>query len=465
MIRDKQGNELSRATQEAADIYVQAIEVLNLYRGDPLALLNNAIGLAPDFAMAYIVKAYLLGVATEPEATAEASALVRQLKGMSLTRQEQSHVTALQHLVDGNWTRAALVLDRHNMEHPFDLVALQAGHLIDFYRANGRNLRDRIARVLPQWSEKIPGYSIVLGMYAFGLEENGDYSRAEAIGRQAVDMQPLDCWAHHAVAHVMEMQGRAEDGIGWMVSRHHHWAGDDNFFKVHNFWHQCLFYLDLEQPHKAIALYDRWIRNGRSTVALDLVDASALLWRLNLLGVDVGDRWVELAECWDLHVPGSNYPFNDWHAAMAYAGAERTDDLEQMLGTLQVNGQGNTEAARWTRETGIPLVKGFKAFWQGDYRQATDLLYDAGFIANSFGGSNAQRDIIDLTSTEAALRGNLQELGQALTHGRLALKSRGAINRQLFARSAAALRMVKSGVMENTIEKRVEGVMLQGFAT
>lgn len=118
MIRDKQGNELSRATQEAADIYVQAIEVLNLYRGDPLALLNNAIGLAPDFAMAYIVKAYLLGVATEPEATAEASALVRQLKGMSLTRQEQSHVTALQHLVDGNWTRAALVLDRHNMEHP-----------------------------------------------------------------------------------------------------------------------------------------------------------------------------------------------------------------------------------------------------------------------------------------------------------------------------------------------------------
>lgn len=444
MITDTQGNELAGATPDAAAIYCHAIEAFNLYRGDPLALLDTAIGLAPDFSMAYIVKAYLLGVATEPEATAEASAIVHGLKGRSLNPREHSHVSALQQLVNGNWTRAALLLDRHNMVYPFDLVALQAGHLVDFYRANARNLRDRIARILPQWSDTVPGYSLLLGMYAFGLEENGDFRRAEDMGRQAVDIQPLDCWAHHAVAHVMEMQGRAEDGIGWMITRHHHWAGDDNFFKVHNVWHQCLFYLDIDQPHKAVALYDRWIRNGHSTVALDLVDASALLWRLSLLGVDVGDRWVELAECWDLHVPGSNYPFNDWHAAMAYAGAGRGDDLTHLLATLEVSGQGNTETARWTRETGIPLIQGFEAFWQGDYRQAAERLFDAGFIANSFGGSNAQRDIIELTTTEAALRGNLQEMGQALAHGRLALKPRGAINRQLLARSKATVAPVEA---------------------
>ena len=102
------------------------------------------------------------------------------------------------------------------MRHPHDLVALQVGHLMDFYRGNARDLRDRIARALPHWSPDVPGYHVVLGMHAFGLEEAGDYARAEETGRRALDLEPLDAWAHHAVAHVMEMQGRAQDGIGWM---------------------------------------------------------------------------------------------------------------------------------------------------------------------------------------------------------------------------------------------------------
>src|SRR3546814_9391403 len=106
-------------------------------------------------------------------------------------------------------------------------------------------------------------------MHAFGLEETGDYARAEAAGRRALDMQPLDCWAHHAVAHVMEMQGRAEDGIGWMLAREPHWSGDDNFFRVHNWWHRALYPLNLGQADAVLALYDGPIREGRSEMALD----------------------------------------------------------------------------------------------------------------------------------------------------------------------------------------------------
>jgi hypothetical protein len=120
-------------------------------------------------------------------------------------------------------------------------------------------------------------------------------------GRRAlVELQPLDCWAHHAVAHVMEMQGRAEDGIGWMIAREPYWSGDDNFFKVHNWWHRALCSTSSSDEHdEALALYDGPIREDRSAVALDLVDASALLWRLHLLGHDVGSRWQELADAWD----------------------------------------------------------------------------------------------------------------------------------------------------------------------
>ncbi|MEQ8748707.1 MAG: hypothetical protein RIC52_02930, partial [Amphiplicatus sp.] len=182
-----------------------ALRAFNIYRGDPVAAVDKAIEADPSAAMAHILKAYLFGLATEPEAAAGARLIVESARDLAKTEIERSHFVALEALVANNWTDAAQRLDRHNMEFPHDLLGLQAGHLMDFFRANARNLRDRIARALPAWSEDRPGYANVLGMYAFGLEETGDYARAEAIGREAVERDPLDCWAHHAVAHVFEM--------------------------------------------------------------------------------------------------------------------------------------------------------------------------------------------------------------------------------------------------------------------
>ena len=436
MITDAQRNVLSGATVEAAELFNEAVETFNIYRGDPVGLLDSAIEAAPDFAMAHIMKAHLFGLATEPEAITEAKSLVARAKSIRLSDREASHVGALDLLLEGQWTAAAEALDRHNADYPHDIVALQSGHLMDFYRANARDLRDRIARTLPKWSADMPGYSILLGMHSFGLEETGDYARAEEAGRRAVDLQPLDCWAHHAVAHVMEMQGRAEDGIGWMIAREPHWSGDDNFFKVHNWWHRSLYHLDLGQVDEVFALYDGPIRQDRSTVALDMVDASALLWRLHLSGHDVGDRWKELAANWDSHADGRSYPFNDWHAVMAYLGAGRHVDVERIIGAYRNSADGS-DVAEWGRRTALPLVEGFAAFWRGDYRTAAEHLHGARYIANSFGGSHAQRDIIDWTLVEAAIRGGLTSLGEALANERLALKPHSPVNRSFLTRAGA----------------------------
>lgn len=436
MIIDQQGNVLSGATSEASGLFDRAVEAFNIYRGDPVGLLDQAIETAPDFAMAYILKAHLLGLATEPEATREAKAILGTLKALRLSEREASHVAALDLLVAGEWTAAATSLDRHNAEYPHDIVALQSGHLMDFYRANARSLRDRIARVLPKWTADMPGYSILLGMHAFGLEETGNYGHAEDAGRRAVDLQPLDSWAHHAVAHVMEMQGRAEDGIGWMIAREPHWSGDDNFFKIHNWWHRSLYHLDLGQADEVLALYDGPIRQDRSMVALDMVDASALLWRLHLSGHDVGDRWQELATVWDNHADGRTYPFNDWHAVMSYLGAGRTGDVDRIVSAYRTDAE-TSETAEWGRRTTLPLVDGFTAFWRGDYKTAANLLHGARFIANSFGGSHAQRDIIDWTLAEATVRGGLTAMAEAIANERLALKPHSPINRSFLSRAGA----------------------------
>jgi hypothetical protein len=408
MRTDRQGNALAGATQEAADLFDQAVEAFNIYRGDPVGLLDQAIEAAPDFAMAHILKAHVFGLATEPAATTAAKEI---LETMRLSDREASHVAALDLLVEGRWSAAAVALDHHSATYPHDLVALQSGHLMDFYRANARDLRDRIARALPKWTPDMPSYSILLGMHSFGLEETGDYARAEATGRRAVNMQPLDCWAHHAVAHVMEMQGRAEDGIGWMIAREPHWSGDDNFFKVHNWWHRSLYHLDLGQTDEVLALYDGPIRQDRSIVALDMIDASALLWRLHLSGHDVGDRWSKLANNWDSHADGRTYPFNDWHAVMAYLGAGRAGEADRIIEAYRTSAAAS-DASAWGKAIAIPLVEGFAAFWRGEYQTAADRLHGARYIANTFGGSHAQRDIIDWTLAEATVRGGLTAIAR-----------------------------------------------------
>ena len=436
MITDTQGHALSGATTEALPFYEQAVTAFQLYRGDPMASLAQATAAAPRFAMAHILQAHMLALATEPGCVAMAQEVLQNLRPLPMNEREASHVGVIQRVLQGEWTKAALAMDLHHMRHPYDIVALQAGHLIDFYRASARNLRDRIARVLPHWSADMPGYSIVLGMYAFGLEESGDYARAEAVGREALDLQPLDCWAHHAVAHVMEMQGRAQDGIGWMNAREPHWSGDDNFFKVHNAWHGALCHLELGQTDAVLALYDGTVRKTPSAVVLDLVDASALLWRLQLTGVDVGGRWTELAQTWDAHADGRLYPFNDWHAVMAYLGADRQSDVQRLRDAMR-SADGASEVSRWAADTGHDLVEGFAAHWRGEHDSAVQHLYRARHFANRFGGSHAQRDIIDWTLTESALRAGQRGMAEALANERLALRPHSPVNRGFLRRARA----------------------------
>lgn len=446
MVTDQQGNPLTGASHQAAEHFNRALASFNIYRGDPMAALDGAINAAPEFAMAHIARTHLLAAATEPACTALAVEELGKIKRMRLDAREASHVQALERQLAGCWNDAALQLDAHNVRFPHDILALQCGHLMDFYRGNARNLRDRIARVLPQWPSDMPGYSILLGMYAFGLEESGDYAAAEETGRLALEIEPLDSWAHHAVAHVFEMQDRPQEGADWMRSRQPYWSGDDNFFKVHNWWHNALYLMELGQADDALFLYDTRIRKDQSTVALDLVDASAMLWRLTLAGVDVGSRWVDIANAWDAHADGRSYTFNDWHAVMAYLGAGRDADVARIVAEFQRNRGVWTEVDGWTRNIALPLVKGFTAFWRKDYETAITLLHATRYIANDFGGSHAQRDIIDLTLTEAALRSGRKDWLAALANERIALKPDDLANRRFldFSRAAQDARLARN---------------------
>jgi tetratricopeptide (TPR) repeat protein len=282
-------------------------------------------------------------------------------------------------------------------------------------------LRDRIAQVLPHWDKDVPGYGYLLGMHAFGLEESNRYEDAEARGREAVALNPRDPWAIHAVAHVMEMQGRLDDGAAWLHARVSDWS-EDNMLAVHNWWHLALFLLEQERYDEVLALYDAHLNRPAPAIALDLVDGAALLWRLHLRGVDAGARWAALADDWYTRGAAGYYAFNDVHAIMACLGAGREDAVAEIRAAMAGAAIGQGTNAMMSRDVGLPVADAMIAFARGDYAATVALLMPVRILTHRFGGSHAQRDVFALTLIEAALRGRHANLAAALVAERAALK-------------------------------------------
>ncbi|MER9635090.1 tetratricopeptide repeat protein [Mesorhizobium sp. M0228] len=436
-VRDAFGLALSGATEAGFSSYSQAVRELQCFIGDPVGSVDRAIAEDPGFVMAHVFKGYLFGLATEREATAVAKACHEAALPLAATTREQAHVAALGHLAEGRWHEAARVLEDIAIEFPLDALALQTGHQIDFFTGNARMLRDRIGRALPSWQSGMPGYHAILGMQAFGLEEMGDYARAEKLGRTAVDIEPRDGWAQHAVAHVMEMQSRQKDGILWMRANPEAWTRE-SFLQVHNWWHLALFHYDLGETDEVLALYDGPIYAERSTLALNMVDASAILWRLHLGGVDVGDRWTALAANWLPKASAGNYAVNDPHAMMAFVGAALEAPARGLLEAQREAMQGKDDNAGFTRDVGHPLTLAIKAFGDGNYAETIRLIRPIRAIAHRFGGSHAQRDVIGLTLIEAALRSGDGALARALAAERALARPDSPLS-ALFSRRATAL--------------------------
>jgi hypothetical protein len=436
-MHDDRGHPLTGATAQSLPHYETALRDFNLYINDPVAGVDEAIAASPDFVMAHALRAWLHLLGTEPAGLPVARESLKAAGTRTATAQEQGHLVAIDHLAAGRWQAAAQTLEDVTIDNPRDLLALQAGQLIDFFRGDSRMLRDRIARALPAWSPDLPGYHTVLGLHAFGLEETGDYAAAEKSGRTAVALECRDSWAQHAVAHVMEMQGRQRDGIAWMTDNPDAWSRD-SFFAVHNWWHVALYHLDLGHVDEVLALFDGPIYGARSKLILEMVDASAMLWRLHLRGIDVGDRWVAVADAWEPVKDAGNYAFNDAHAAMAFVGAGRPDSLARIIDAQAGAMALGDDNAAFTRDVGHPVVMAIKAFGERNYAETVWRLRDVRNIAHRFGGSHAQRDVIDLTLIEAALRGGQHSLAAALACERAAMRPKSPLAR-LFVQRAAQL--------------------------
>jgi len=409
-----------------------ALELMLTHRGDPLLEVERALEADPQCASAHCLRLALIARADND---AGRPALAESLAAIEARRPDKNdpvrrHAAAARAWLMGD---AALALERYAaivIDRPRDIVALALAHALDFRLGRRRMLRDRIAHVLPEWDAKASHYASLLAMYAFGLEENGQYRQAERVARRALVLDPRHPGAIHVIAHVLEMEGRTREGLAFLNKTEAAWARGTGY-SVHLAWHRALFYLDAGDLAAAIAAYDKEIASARGSDMNSLADASALLWRLWLRNAEVADRWRSLANRWTLRPLAGARPFYVLHAIIAFAAARRDAAASWALGALPHTEEPAASEKLLEGALAQPLCQALLAFAGGDYDACVEWLGRVRHISDRCGGSLAQCDLVQLTFIEAALRARKAHLARALVAERAAQRPASPLNRQL----------------------------------
>jgi len=428
-----------RADEGRSGAYRAALTMLHTGQGTPMVTIDKALRADPGFVSGHCLRAALLVMTCRDDARLE---LGRTLDAAQVfihraDERESRHLEAASAWLENDLRRALQLYGEIAVDHPHDTLALRVAHFGDLQWSRTERLRDRVAAVLPHWHEGMEGYTHVLGMYAFGLAEAGDYDLSERAGRRAIALDRGNAGAIHAVAHVLEMQGRVEEGIAWLLATAPNWTRSAGY-APHLWWHLALFHLDLSDTNAALRIHDRHLLVGAGPATSTLVDASALLWRLQLRGVDVASRWRPVADGWAQRQVDGLRPFNDTHAMLAFVAAERRSSAEGLIDALRTSAARTPDLHEIIHGAALPVCTALKAFGEGDYEAATATLHDLRHLAKRCGGSQAQCDLLHLTLLESALRSGYTPMARSLVAERIESRPRSVFNRHLMARVGGA---------------------------
>lgn len=272
-------------------------------------------------------------------------------------------------------------------------------------------MRDISERAAPFWHDRDAGVGAFHAIRAFALEETGDYAAAERLGRAAIELDPADSWEAHAVAHVLVMQGRLAEGIEWLETLNGNWNAA-NHIRHHNWWHLALFHTEARNYEAALDIYDYKLRDLDSPLMkavpdffVDIQNDVAILQRLELRGVSVGERWAGVAELSAVRIGNYLSPFTSAHCALALAAAGQMEGAEELVRQMRdaAATESNSLAPRYVLAA-IPAAEAAIAHRKGERDRVLEVRMPARRNLWQMGGSHAQRDLFFQLLADSALR-------------------------------------------------------------
>ncbi|WP_299553757.1 tetratricopeptide repeat protein [uncultured Tateyamaria sp.] len=400
--------------------------------------LSAVLSGAPQFAMGYAAKglfSLMMGrkelYVVAREAGEDAIAALAVSGGSA---RERLWVRALGEWLDGRPSGAIAAMERILAEYPTDTLSAKVSHAIRFILGDGVGMRASIENVLDAHKDHaLEGY--LYGCHAFTLEETGDYRAAEAVGLKGLELATDDAWGLHAVAHVYDMMARPDAGISLIENNVSAWDHCNNF-RYHVWWHKALLHLDRGENDIVLALYDQQIRADKTDDYRDIANATSLLMRLELEGIQVGDRWAELADFAQTRTDDGCLVFADLHYQLALGAAGREDAQAAMSTRFAIDAARQGEMPARVADPGKAALSGLNAFAEGRYDAAFHDLAAARPAMQTIGGSHAQRDVFERMTIDAGIRSGMYDATEALLEDRIARRA-GAVDRFAATRLAS----------------------------
>jgi len=408
---DLRGHRLSSANDIAVAACNAGVESFNRNRADAMDHLDVAITADNDFALPKLAKAWILQSARDVNYTQGIRTLVASAEECLDPSDDRGrdYLNAVKLAHAGRGIEAATILEALLNRYPTDLLAHRLVQAELFWNGRARWMLDIVEQAAPYWSERVEGYASFLSCLAFSNEEAGQYTQAERYGRQAVELDNAEPWGAHAVAHVLFMQGRHDEGEAWLEGLSRNW-GAANQLRHHLWWHLCLFLLESGQHERILRLLTTEIRNPDSplvraapTATMDIQNVASLLLRLELRGVGVDDHWCVLGDICAQRVNNHTNAFSNLHDMIVLAATGQFEKAEELLQNLDVfieSGKGSLFTTY--RAAGIAACQAILAHRKKEYSEVIGTLSPVRHDFSLLGGSHIQRDVLYQILIDAA---------------------------------------------------------------
>lgn len=328
------------------------------------------------------------------------------------TAREQSHVNAVGLLVTGRTGEAEQAMRAHLATYPRDFVVVQRLYYIWFWQGRFGDMLDMTAALLPASD----GNGYLLGLHGFALEEADRFADAARAAEAAITRNAQDAWAVHTLAHVLYEQAAFDTGITRLPPAIHP-CNHLGWFRNHLVWHLTLMHLAAGHYERANRMSKAAFERAPSSIAGDLHDSISLLWRLELSGRPVGDRWQPFAVIARDRLNRQGLLYHAVHLGMALAAAGDWETADKQLAMLRE--RIPKDRTGLVGAVAVPLVEGLHAFARGAYQQAIETIEPLRPRIVDLGGSRAQRDVYHDTVLEACFRAGEVERAERLLAERI----------------------------------------------